>query len=832
MRTKPGVDNLSIDDLYNNLRVFESDINGSTGSSSSAQNVAFVSSESTNSTNDVSTAYDVSTSSSYNSQRENSPSYTDELMYSFFANQSNGPHLDHGDLKQLDEFDLEKMDLKWQVAMISMRLKKFYKKTGRRLHFDAKEPVGFDKTKVECFNCHNTRHFARECRSKGNQESRRKDAGNTGYRAKDNGRRPGKQEEPKALVTLDGEGVDWTDHAEDEQENFGLMAYSNSSSDTEVTSCFKECMESYAKLKKLFDEQREQLGAASIEIQAYTQALKKVEAQVVTHLEKSTLKLLAEAVKEKEELKTKLENFQSSSKGLSKLLNSRMSQMSTRNKSGLGHGNQIHKGILSYEKEVLESVFDSRLSDVEDNHVHDRFANSNSSLETLESVLEPVVVKPKVVSQPKVWSDAPIIEEYEVVSQLNFSQLIKDYDFHEKRMAKQVELNQKKGKGTGQGENRPGNLYEVYLQRFSKWPIFVLVRKESNTKASCTQNIINSGNSKMEVEPAQDYLVLPIWSSYTSTVKSSETKNEVADFSNLESTVNVSPIPTSRIISIIIQLNFWRIPKSAFRQGAKFTKNFPYGKKAIGTKWVYRNKKDERGVMVRNKASLGLEAIRIFLALLLILGFIVYQMDVKCASCMKKIDEEVYVSSTLGFVDPNSLRRFYKAWCVEDCRTLIETQKSLTKDEEAADVNYVLVLGFSTPKTYPLNDVKRSLDSEYAGANLDRKSATRGCQFLGRRLISWQYKKQTIVATTKAEYVAAANWCGQVLWIQNQITQCFTPKQSILRLGTTSLGMGYEKEAIQGGKDGSVYTVVYMWIEIVPRCLDYEEEIAGSMDVL
>ncbi|GKD55044.1 ribonuclease H-like domain-containing protein, partial [Tanacetum coccineum] len=223
MRTKPGVDSLSFDDLYNDLRVFESDVKGSTGSSSSTQNVAFISSESTSSTNDVSIAYGVSTSSGYNSQRENSASYTDELMYLFFANQSSGPHLDHEDLKQLDEFDLEEMDLKWQVAIIFMRLKTFYKKTGRRLQFDAKERVGFDKTKVECFNCYNTWHFARECRSKGNQESRKRDAGNTEYRAKDNGRRPGKQEEPKALVTLDGEGVDWTGHAKDEQENFALM---------------------------------------------------------------------------------------------------------------------------------------------------------------------------------------------------------------------------------------------------------------------------------------------------------------------------------------------------------------------------------------------------------------------------------------------------------------------------------------------------------------------------------------------------------------------------------------------------------------------------------
>ncbi|GJW98215.1 hypothetical protein Tco_0180023, partial [Tanacetum coccineum] len=71
-----GVDSLSFDDLYNNLRVFESDVKGSTGSSSSAQNVAFVSFKRTGSTNDVSTAYGVSTSSGYNSQRENSSSYT------------------------------------------------------------------------------------------------------------------------------------------------------------------------------------------------------------------------------------------------------------------------------------------------------------------------------------------------------------------------------------------------------------------------------------------------------------------------------------------------------------------------------------------------------------------------------------------------------------------------------------------------------------------------------------------------------------------------------------------------------------------------------------
>ncbi|GJR73588.1 ribonuclease H-like domain-containing protein [Tanacetum coccineum] len=192
MRTKPGVDSLSFDDLYNNLRVFECDVKGSTTSSSSTQNMAFVS-ENTSSTNDVSTAYGISNSSGQNSQYEHTSSY------SLLANQSSCPQLDHEDLEQLDEFDLEEMDLKWQVAMISMRMKKFYKKTGRKLQFDAKEPVGFDKTKVECYSCHKTGHFARECRSKGNQDSRRRDKMNlcSRHSTKDEGEGSERPSEPQ-----------------------------------------------------------------------------------------------------------------------------------------------------------------------------------------------------------------------------------------------------------------------------------------------------------------------------------------------------------------------------------------------------------------------------------------------------------------------------------------------------------------------------------------------------------------------------------------------------------------------------------------------------------
>ncbi|GJV05573.1 putative ribonuclease H-like domain-containing protein [Tanacetum coccineum] len=250
----------------------------------------------------------------------------------------------------------------------------------------------------------------------------------------------------------------------------------------------------------------------------------------------------------------------------------------------------------------------------------------------------------------------------------------------------------------------------------------------------------------------------------------------VADFTNLETIMNVSPIPISKINSIHLSTLILGDPNLAVQTRSKVTKSsrahafkisealkdeswvdamqeellqfkiqkvwilvdLPYEKKAIGTKWVYRNKKDKRGVVVQNKARLvaqghrqekgidydevfapvdRIEAIRIFLAFSSYMGFIVYQMDVKSAFLYGKIDEEL--------------------------------------------------------------------------ANLDRKSATGGCQFLGRRLISCQCKKQTIVATstTEAEYVVAANCYGQ--------NPVFHSKTKHIKIRHHLIRDDYEKKLIQ-----------------------------------
>ncbi|GKE09762.1 putative ribonuclease H-like domain-containing protein [Tanacetum coccineum] len=201
-------------------------------------------------------------------------------------------------------------------------------------------------------------------------------------------------------------------------------------------------------------------------------------------------------------------------------------------------------------------------------------------------------------------------------------------------------------------------------------------------------------------------------------------------------------------------------------------------------------------------------------------------MDVKSAFLYGNIKEEVYVCQPLGFVDPEFLEKVYKvekalyglhqalrAWCETHSTYLLDngfhmgqidktlfikrlkgdillvqvyvndiifgsTKKSLCDEFEQITHNMFQMSSMGELTFFLGLQVKQkedgifiSQDNDYAGASLDRKSTIGGCQFLGSRLISWQCKKQTVVAnlTTKAEYITASHCCGQVLWIQNQM---------------------------------------------------------------
>ncbi|GJW83571.1 putative ribonuclease H-like domain-containing protein [Tanacetum coccineum] len=255
--------------------------------------------------------------------------------------------------------------------------------------------------------------------------------------------------------------------------------------------------------------------------------------------------------------------------------------------------------------------------------------------------------------------------------------------------------------------------------------------------------------------------------------------------------------------------------------------DLPFGKKAIGTKLVAQGFRQEEGIDYDKVFApvARIEAIRLFLAFRSLMGFLVYQMDVKSAFLYGTIEEEVKQQPDGIFISQDKyvagILKKFDLCSIKTTTFPIMSNKPLVKDEDGVDVNVhiyrsmigsLMYLTASRPyimfavcacarfqvtsKASHLNAVKRIFrylkhqpklglwyprdspfeleafsDSDYGGASLDRKSTTGGCQFLGRRLISWQCKKQTIVAnsTTEAEYVAAANCCGQVLWIQNQM---------------------------------------------------------------
>ncbi|GJW36238.1 putative ribonuclease H-like domain-containing protein [Tanacetum coccineum] len=215
MRNKSDLDELSMDYLYNNLKVYEVKIKIQSSSNSNSQNVAFVSSNNTSSTNEVvNTAHDVSAASS---GQASSSTYADDVMFSFFSNQSNSSQLDNEDLEQIDIDDLEEMDLKWEMAMLTMRMKRFIKKTERNLNLNG--TVDFDMTKVECYNCHRRGHFARDCRAPKNQGNRNRECT----------RRVVPMETPaNALVVTDGMGSDWSYQDEEGPTDFTLMAHLSS----------------------------------------------------------------------------------------------------------------------------------------------------------------------------------------------------------------------------------------------------------------------------------------------------------------------------------------------------------------------------------------------------------------------------------------------------------------------------------------------------------------------------------------------------------------------------------------------------------------------------
>nr|GEW64381.1 ribonuclease H-like domain, reverse transcriptase, RNA-dependent DNA polymerase [Tanacetum cinerariifolium] len=351
-------------------------------------------------------------------------------------------------------------------------------------------------------------------------------------------------------------------------------------------------------------------------------------------------------------------------------------------------------------------------------------------------------------------SSAPLIEDWETDSD------------DDNRMAKKSVLPTNVGKGTGHRESRPvwNNVQRINHQnKFAPIAIFtrsgrILVsaaKPKATTSTNATKPVNTADLKQSEIDlfypkvtlspclstqqhqvirrsaggpssphpnafiPANTLLHVDQDNSQIPDLEETA-KLQKADCNNMESSTIVSPIPTQKME-----------PKKVSQA-------------LDNESWVEAMQKE-----------LLIEAIVIFLAFTSFMGFIVYQIDIKNAFLYGTIEEEVYVSQPYGFIDPQFLNKVYRV--EKALYGLHQTPKAwYLKGQPKLGLWYLRDSSF---------DLKAYSDSDYAGANLDRKSTTGGCQFLGRNLISWQCKKQTIVATstTEAEYVAVAHYCGPVL---------------------------------------------------------------------
>ncbi|GJR22613.1 putative ribonuclease H-like domain-containing protein [Tanacetum coccineum] len=270
----------------------------SSSTSQNSRNVAFVSSNSKNST--------ISTNVADNTAYGVSVAHTQ-------GNSVNSTSLEN--LKQIDSDDLEEMDLQWEMVMLTIKARRFYKRIGRKMNVNGQR-VGFDKTEIEYYNCHKHGHFARECRAPRNQENRGRENNRT---------MTVKTPTENTLVAQDGlGGYDWSYQDEEEHPiNFALMAYtssgSSSSSDSEIDSCSKSSVKAYATLKEQYDSLESveaRLAHYKKNEAVFEESINVLKLEVRLRdnaLDEYKIKL-EKAEKERDQLNLTLEKFQSSSK--------------------------------------------------------------------------------------------------------------------------------------------------------------------------------------------------------------------------------------------------------------------------------------------------------------------------------------------------------------------------------------------------------------------------------------------------------------------------------------------------------------------------------------
>nr|GEZ07698.1 ribonuclease H-like domain-containing protein [Tanacetum cinerariifolium] len=594
MRTKPGLDTLSFNDLYNNLRVFKRDVKGTTASSSSnTQNVAFVFTDNTSSTNDVSTAYSVSLPSVLKSHKEGSSSYTDEVIHYFFANQSSAPQLDYDDLEQMndDDDDMEEMGLKW--------------------------------------------HFARDCRAKGNHDSRRKDVGYNGNKARDNVPPPMTRNYMPSGPDVEIDYSKFTygpkqtldsndDSVSNVQEDIEKSSFAFTDSVKHVKSSMENVKETDTpnhgpKVKKQGRNGHTRKGLGY----AFTR-----KACFICGNEDTAVKASGGCTwRNQRKSWNKVFNYNSESK-IRKSVKDPLGRLKymTGNKAHLADYQEFKGGSVAFggtnERITIKGKIKADSAGTQANDAQS--ANSEEiDLHEEHFVLSiwsaySNIVKSSGDKIEKTTDAKPYEKPVSQVEQIFLKELKKL-----KRQEKEANVAARK---ETTHENQDANTNNTNLLNAVSTPISITgpSRALNNGEPSYLDDPLMPHLEDIYASPSKGILLI-----HPMMMKISQALED-------ESWVDVMQ---EELLHCQIQ-KVWILV------------DLPFGKKAIGTQWVYRNKKDEKGVVVRNKVKQKEDGIFI-------------SQDMYAAKILKKFD---FLS-------------------MKTASTPIETQNPLVKDEEAADVD-------------------------------------------------------------------------------------------------------------------------------------------------
>ncbi|GJT55875.1 putative ribonuclease H-like domain-containing protein [Tanacetum coccineum] len=559
-----------------------------------------------------------------------------------------------------------KMDLRWKMAMLTMRARRFLKNTRREFFVNGTETIRFDKSKVECYNCHKRGHFARECKAPRNQENKNRE----------NTRRvvPVEITTSNALVSCDGSSYDWSDHAEEGVIDSGCsrhMTWNMSYlTDYEEIDGGYVAFGADSKLPTTF-------WAEAVNTACYVQ-----NRVLVT----------------KPHNKTPYELFlgRKPSLGFMRPFGCPVTILNTIDHLGKFDGKADEGFFVGENTPNIGGNRPDWLFDIDaltkimnyKSVVTGNQCNGNAGTKACDDAgkarMETVPDKDYILL-PLWYADPPFSQSSKSSPDAGFKPSVDD----EKKVTKEP--------GKEDGDPSKENERDDQEKDAS-------VNSTNNVNAAST-NEVNVVDAKTSIKLPLDLNMLEL-EDY-SIFEDDEDVGAKADINNLDTTIQVSPILTTRIhkdhplYQVIGDLQSApqtrRMSKNLeahrfidamqeellqFKLQEVWTLvDLPNGKRSIGTKWVFRNKKDERGFVIKNKAILvaqgytqeegidydevfasiaRIEAIRLFLAYASFKDCVVSQMDVKSDFIYGKIEKEVYVCQPPGFEDPDFPDRVYK----------------------------------------------------------------------------------------------------------------------------------------------------------------------------